>query len=128
MRDYSRILESSKKSSLQRIINLSAEQRLNEWNTLLLLEDMSGKMRARLDAVLDNPWTHQVSGVSLELSELSGKGRRLMLKAQIYRMNNQELLLKVFAHELLIDGKAKRVARAVYQIKLVREMQRGKAA
>ena len=128
MRDYSRILEASKKSSLQRIINLGADQKLNEWNTLRLLEDMSGKMRNRLDGVMENQWKHQVAGVNLDLSEVSGKARRLMLKAQIYRVSNQELTLKVFAHELLADGKAKRVARAIYKIKIIRDMQQGKAA
>lgn len=128
MRDYSRILESSKKSSLQRIINLGADQKLNEWNILRLLEDMSGKMRTRLEAVMDDQWKHQVAGVNLELSEVSGKARRLMLKAQIYRVSNQELTLKVFAHELLGDGKAKRVARAIYKIKIIRDMGQVKAA
>lgn len=128
MRDYSRILEASKRSSLQKIINLGADQKLNEWNILRLLEDMSVKMRSRLDAIMDNPWKHQVAGVNLELSEISGKGRRLMLKAQVYRVSNQELNLKVFAHELLADGKARRVARAVYNIRIVRDIQRAKAA
>lgn len=128
MRDYSRILEASKRSSLQKIINLGADQKLNEWNILRLLEDMSVKMRSRLDAIMDNPWKHQVAGVNLELSEISGKGRRLMLKAQVYRVSNQELNLKVFAHELLADGKARRVARAVYNIRIVRYIQRTKAA
>lgn len=85
-------------------------------------------MRSRLDAIMDNPWKHQVAGVNLELSEISGKGRRLMLKAQVYRVSNQELNLKVFAHELLADGKARRVARAVYNIRIVRDIQRAKAA
>lgn len=128
MRDYSRILEASKRGSLQKIINLGADQKLNEWNILRMLEDMSDKMRTRLNGIMDNPWKHEVAGVNLELSEISGKGRRLMLKAQVYRVSNQELNLKVFAHELLADGKARRVARAVYNIKIVRDLQQVKAA
>lgn len=123
MKDYSRILESSKRNNLQRIINIGAESKLNEWNILRLIEDMSNRMRTRLDSVIDNPWKHSVSGVNLELSKISGKGRRLMLKAQFYRISNSEMTLKVFAHEILSDGKAVKVARAIYQINVVKSAQ-----
>ena len=128
MKDYSRILEASKRNSLQRIINIGSDQKLNEWNILRLLEEMSGRMRDNLDSVMDEPWKHHVSGVKLEMAEFKGKGRRLMLKAQIYRVSNQELTLKVFAHELMADGKAVRVARAIYQIKVSRAFPKGRAA
>lgn len=128
MKDYTRILESSKRNTQQRIITIGADEKLNEWNILRLIEDMCGRMRAHLDAVIDDPWKQRVGGVKLEFTKVSGKGRRLMLKAQIYRVSNQELSLKVFAHEMLGEGKTARVARATYQIHIERNFQQGKAA
>ena len=84
---------------------------------------MSDRMRARLDSVINNPWKQSVSGVNVEFTKISGKGRRLMLKAQIYRISNNEMTLKVFAHEILSDGKAIKVARAVYQIQVIKSEQ-----
>ena len=128
MKDYSKILESSGKNSLQRIINIGADQKLNEWNILQLVEEMSGKMRNRLDAVLDAQWKQSVGGVQLQLSESTGKSKRLMLKAQIFRQGPAKLTLKVFAHEILPGGKTVKIAKAVYQITLVRSLKRGNAA
>ncbi len=128
MKDYSRILEASKRNTLQRIINISTDQNLNQWNLLKLVEDMSNQMRTRIDSVIDGPWKQVVAGVNLELTEVSGKGRRLMLKAQIYRVSNQELTLKVFAHEMLGEGKTTKVAKAIYHINIVRSFNEGKAA
>lgn len=128
MKDYSRILEASKRNQLQRIVNLGADQKLNEWNLLRMIEEMCETMRSRIDAVMEQHYLQKVSGVNLQFSEISGKGKRLMLKAQVFRISNQEMQLKVFAHELLADGKAVRVARAVYQIRVLRDYGQGRAA
>lgn len=128
MKDYSKILEASKRNSMQRIIGIGNDYQLTEWNILRLIEDMGERMRQRLEGIMDPNLETNVGGVKLELSEITGKGRRLMLKAQIYRVSNQELQLKVFAHEMLPEGKTSRVARAIYQLNISRSMSRGMVA
>lgn len=122
MKDYVKILESSKKGSFQKIVTVRGNQKASlQWNALNLIEDASERMKTRLEDILDGHLTMKIPNVKLDLFEKMGEEPRLMVKAQLYASNSKEILLKVFVHELQSQGKTKKLARAIYHIELVNQ-------
>lgn len=122
MKDYVKILESSKKGSFQKIVTVRGNQKASlQWNALNLIEDASERMKTRLEDILDGHLTMKIPSVKLDLFEKMGEEPRLMVKAQLYSSNSKEILLKVFVHELQSQGKTKKLARAIYHIELVNQ-------
>lgn len=122
MKDYVKILESSKKGSFQKIVTVRGNQKASlQWNALNLIEDASERMKTRLEDILDGHLTMKIPSVKLDLFEKMGEEPRLMVKAQLYSSNSKEILLKVFVHELQSQGKTKKLAKAIYHIELVNQ-------
>lgn len=122
MKDYVKILESSKKASFQKIVTVRGNQKASlQWNALNLIEDASERMKTRLEDILDGHLTMKIPSVKLDLFEKMGEEPRLMVKAQLYSSNSKEILLKVFVHEVQGQGKTKKLAKAIYHIELVNQ-------
>ncbi|MDZ7849049.1 MAG: hypothetical protein U5L96_21305 [Owenweeksia sp.] len=121
MKDYGRILASTKRDSLQEIIPVKARNEITEWSILKHIEQLCTKMRVRLQAILDAHWRAEISQVKLDFFGTAEPGTKLMLKAQLYRLSNKQLLLKVFAHQVGSNGQASKLARAAYHIQITND-------
>ncbi len=119
MKDYVRILKTTRRASLEHIITLKpGEGELNEWKVLKLIEETASQMRSRLKGITEPEISEQITKIKLDLLGTAEKGARVFLKAQFFPSGKNEILLKVFAHQVNGKGKASRLARASYYLVL----------
>ena len=129
MKDYVKILESSKRASFQKIVTVRENEKASlQWHALNLIEEASERMKSRLEDILDNYHAMKIPRVKLDLFDKIGEEPRLMVKAQLYSSNSKEILLKVFVHELQGQGKTRKLAKAIYHIELINQQSGKKVA
>lgn len=119
MKDLIKVLENSRKTTHQKVYNLSGRQvNMSEWKALNIIEEASMEMQGRLLAVMPSSHRHSVMNVKVDMYEKPGRGKKLLVKAQVFPWEKQDILLKVFVHELDERGRAIKLARAHYQISI----------
>ncbi len=127
MKNYLRILETSKKDRLHKTIPLrKGAAALTEWNAINLSEQMATVLLNRLQDVVAMDVEIKVSKVDFNLFDKPGKEGVAQLKAQLYENEHRKLLLKVFVHEENHKGKTKKIARAIYELQLISKQEQSR--
>ena len=127
MKDIFRILDKSKKAHLQKIVLINSSDYPNsQWQAINLIESSAKQMMGRIEAALPKGYKKNIIEVDLDLYEKPGKGEKLFVKAQLYPETKYISCVKIFVHETDSRNKSIKIARAIYQIKLVDKV--GKAA
>ena len=93
---------------------------LSQWKTINYIEEAANLMQKRLNGNLPADASMEVKSINMDLGPISGKGERLLIRAQFFAQNKNALQLKIFLHEQMKKGKACRIALAVYDINITR--------
>ncbi len=119
MKNYLKILETSKKDRLHKSIPLrKGDSAITQWRAINLAEDMASSLLERLESVLSADMEIKINKVNLNLFDEPGLEGTAYVRAQLYENEHRKLLLKVFVHEESSKGKSKKIARAIYEVQL----------
>lgn len=119
MKNYLRVLETSKKDRLHKTISSgNHDGRFTQWKAIRTTEQMADAMLKRLNDILPTELVAKVQNVKLDMMEEAGARVTVFVKAQLFATEHRELLLKVFLHQENNKGKTKKIAKAVYQLEL----------
>jgi hypothetical protein len=120
MKNYLRILETSKKDQLHKTFLIrKGGATFTQWKAINLAEEMANTLLARLGDVVSDDVEVKVCKVNLNLFDEPGKDGITHARAQLYENEHRKLLLKVFIHEENNRGKSRKIARAIYELQLV---------
>ncbi len=121
MKNYAKTLQSNGSSVMEKLIPLRLGKENNlQWNALQMMENAATEMRGRLQTHLPENCTENVQQVQMQHFEEMKNPEKVFLKAQFYGMSADELLLKIFVHQIAPKGKTAKLARAVYHLKIGR--------
>lgn len=93
---------------------------LSQWKTINYIEEAANYMQKRLNGNLPADAEMKIKAINMDLAPISGKGERLLIRAQFFAVDKNLLQLKVYLHEQMKKGKATRIALAVYDINITR--------
>jgi len=119
MQNFVKILDRNKRAQLRRQVRLKKDETNQlEWHLLQNTEHIYTELLERLDGVCPAHVSRQTSEARVDFLGPASPLYPVDFFARFYEMSRQELIIKVFAHQITDKGKARKIIRARYRIRL----------